>query len=195
MKVPITHYFYFWFMNSMMAFGMGFVIGYMSSPVIMAIFKIPDDAQLELIFHVSLCFLFIDQIIMPIYFWGKRRGEFEYSFLEKSASNRDTNPGLSIRLKEVKKELKFADLNSAHGKLVAATKEFPSSFVVHFMYALSCERLDLAEAAIEAYETARKLLPESAQVLNTYVEKQIRRVKLYGPSNISTAPGLQYLMY
>jgi hypothetical protein len=63
------------------------------------------------------------------------------------------------------------------------------------MFAHSCERLGLAEAAIEAYETARKLLPESSQTLITYIEKQAQRVKLYGPSNISTAPGLQYLMY
>ncbi len=105
------------------------------------------------------------------------------------------NKELGNRLKEVKNELKMADINSAHVKLRAATKMFPDNFVVHFKYAVSCERVGLATDAITAYETAKKLLPESSEALNAYVEKQIRRVKLKGPAKISTAPGLQYLMY
>ena len=72
---------------------------------------------------------------------------------------------------------------------------FPDNFVVHFKYAVSCEWLGLAEDAIAAYETARKLLPKSVEALNTYVEKQICRVKAKGPAKMSTAPGLQYILY
>ncbi|MEA4949728.1 MAG: hypothetical protein VB068_08785 [Petrimonas sp.] len=179
----------------MMALGTGFVIGYMTSPVIMVPLKIPEDARLEVIFPIMLCFIFSSQIIMLLYFWGKRRGEFEYSFLENYALKKRPNPELSARLKEVKRELKFGGVSLVHDKLIAAAKEFPENFVVHFMFALSCERMGLAEVAIEAYETSRKLIPEPSQALITYVEKQISRVKLEGPTRMSTAPGLQYLMW
>jgi hypothetical protein len=182
-------------MNSMMALGTGFVIGYMFSPFIMAPLKIPEDARLEIIFPIMLCFIFSSQVIMLLYFWGKRRGEFEYSFIEKSTLKKRPNPELGARLKEVKRELKFGGVSLAHEKLIVATKEFPEVFVVHFMFALSCERMGLGEAAIEAYETSRKLIPETSQALITYIEKQISRVKLQGPSKMSTAPGLQYLMW
>jgi hypothetical protein len=69
------------------------------------------------------------------------------------------------------------------------------NFVVHFKYAISCERVGLSEDAIAVYETAMKLLPKSAEALNTYVEKQISRVKLKGPTKRSKAPGLQYIIY
>jgi hypothetical protein len=180
-----------------MAIGTGLVMGYMAFYIVFGIILgiKSDDAIIQVVFIVSLIFFLVSQVVMASCFWGKRRGEFEYSFLEKSALKKKINRDLGTRLKEVKRELKLGGVNSAHEKLIATRNAFPENFVVHFMFAHSCERLGLAEAAIEAYETARKLLPESAQTLITYIEKQAQSVKLYGPSNISTAPGLQYLMY
>ena len=89
----------------------------------------------------------------------------------------------------------MADPDSAHLKLNAATKMFPDNFVVHFKYAVSCERVGLAEDAIAAYEIARTLLPQSLEAVNNYVEKQISRVKTKGPAKVFTAPGLQYVLY
>jgi hypothetical protein len=194
MKVHIVHYLYFWFVNTLMATALGFFIGYAASPLVISIFATINGPP-ELLFAIPVGFIFVSQIIIASCFWGKRRGEFEYSFLEKTAMKKRHNPEISEQLKEIKLELKSGGVNSAHEKLMAATKAFPDNFVAHFMFALSCERMGLAEAAIDSYETARKLLPESAQILNIYVTKQISRVKSEGPSKISTAPGLQYLMW
>jgi hypothetical protein len=62
-------------------------------------------------------FLFF-QFIVPSYFWGKRRGEFEYSFLEKSAERGKPNKELHKLLNEVKRELKMSDVKSAHFEVV-----------------------------------------------------------------------------
>jgi hypothetical protein len=196
MKVPLSHYIYFWIINSIMAFATGLVMGYFALKTLGGYFFKPPIEFPPWCYFIFPCgFFFIFQFMTPSFFWGKRRGEFEYSFLEKSALKKMINPELGSRLKEVKRELKFGGVNSAHEKLIAATKVFPDNFVTHFMFALSCERMGLAEAAINAYETARNLLPESAQNLTTYVTKQICRVKSEGPSKMSTAPGLQYLMW
>jgi hypothetical protein len=196
MKVPINHYIYFWFINSIMAFATGTVMGYMSLYVFCGFFFEPSiDFPPELSFIFSLAFFLVCQFLAVSFFWGKRRGEFEYSFLEKSTVGGEVNPELGTRLKEVKRELKFGGVKSAHEKLINEIKAFPNNFVVNFMLALSCERMGSADAALEAYETSRRLIPETSQALITYVEKQICRVKLEGPSKMSTAPGLQYLMW
>ncbi len=194
MKVHIVHYLFFWFINTLMATGLGFFFGYAAFPLIASIIASIDGPP-EFLFAIPVGFIVVSQIIIASCFWGNRRGEFEFSFLEKSALKKKLEPELSIQLKEIKQELKLGGVNSAHEKLIAVTKEFPDNFVVHFMFAVSCERMGLAEAAVGAYETACGLLPVSSQALNTYVEKQIGRVKSEGPSRISTAPGLQYLMW
>jgi len=196
MKVPISHYFNFWLVNSTLAFATGLIIGFFALKTFGGYFFKPS------IEFPAWCYLSFPWICFCIYqymtlsfFWGKRRGEFEYSFLEKTAGHGETNKELGRLLKEVKKDLKMADPNSAHLKLNAATKIFPDNFVVHFKYAVSCERLGLAEDAIAAYETARKLLPQSVEAVTNYVERQINRVKTKGPAKVSTAPGLQYVIY
>jgi hypothetical protein len=196
MKVPISHYIYFWIINSIMAFATGLVMGYFALKTLGSYFFKPPIEFPQWCYLIFPCgFFFIFQFITPSYFWRKRRGEFEYSFLEKSALKKMINPELGSQLKSIKRELKFGGVNSAHEKLIAATKAFPDNFVTHFMFALSCERMGLSEDAIKAYDTARKLTPETSEALITYIEKQISRVKLEGPSKMSTAPGLQYLMW
>ncbi len=182
-------------MNTLMAAGTGLIMGLVAMQAIGGGISLTTAARTDIVFVITLSFLFISQIVIASYFWRNRRGEFEYSFLEKTAMRKKLNPELSRQLKEVKRELKTGGVNSAHERLIAVSKAFPDNFVAHFMFALSCERMRLADAAIQAYETANKLLPASAQALATYVEKQIRRVKVQGPSKMSTAPGLQYLTW
>ena len=117
------------------------------------------------------------QIIMISFFWGKRRGEFEYSFLESSEERGKSNPILRSRLKEVKKELKMGDPKSAHLKIESVRKEYPEKFVVHIKYAISCERVGAADDALAAYKTAGNLIPKSEKALTQYIEKQIVRLK------------------
>ncbi len=202
MNVPAIHYVYFWFINSLMVLGTGFVMGFviLFAAHIALRLTLPGAVVLDrLLFSTwgvfPLGFLFIYQFFIASFFWGKRRGQFEYSFLEKSAERGKLNPDLGILLKDLKQELRFGDPEAANLKIDTARKVFPDNFVVHFEYAISCERVGLSEDAIAAYETATKLLPKSAEALNTYVEKQISRVKLKGPTKRSKAPGLQYIIY
>jgi Tfp pilus assembly protein PilF len=91
--------------------------------------------------------------------------------------------------------LKYCDQNAAHIKLEELIKMYPDNFVVTFQYAISCERIGQSKEAIAAYETALKLIPESSKALNIYVDNQINRVKIKGPSKYSGAPGLRYMLY
>lgn len=142
----------------------------------------------------SLSFLFVYQLMATSFFWGKRRGEFEYAFLEKSAKNRNALRDLKTRLKEVDYELKYSD-PSAHSKLKEITTIYPDNFVGQFKYAISCERIGQVEDAISAYEKALSLVPKSSKYLNIYVKRQIARVKTKGPSKYSVAPGLRWMLY
>jgi tetratricopeptide (TPR) repeat protein len=196
MKVTISHYINFWLFNSASAFATGLIIGFFALKTFGAYFFKPS-IEFPAWCYLSgpwICF-FLYQFMIVSFFWGKSRGEFEYSFLEKSAEHGELNKELGKLLKGVKKELKMADPNSAHIKLNEAMKIFPENFVVHFKYAVSCERLGLAEDAISAYDTARELLPQSQEAVTNYVQRQISRVKTKGPAKVSTAPGLQYVLY
>lgn len=202
MNVPAIHYVFFWFMNSLMALGTGFILGLIVlrvADIVMSLMALDVGAVGGVFLFTLVAFplglLCIYQIFIASFFWGKRRGEFEYSFLEKTAERGKVNPELGICLKEVKHELRFGDPDAAHLKLNIATKLFPDSFVIYFKYAISCEIVGLSDDAIAAYTAAEKLLPKSVEALITYVEKQIARVKLKGPTKRSSAPGLQYMIY
>lgn len=127
-----------------------------------------------------------------IFFWGKRRGEFEYSFLENTAQGEKE---LGVCLKIINQELKYSDQNSAYLKLQEALKIYPENFVIQFRYAISCERVGKAEDAIAAYQRALKLIPESSGTLTAYVNNQINRVKIKGPSKGAAVLGLKYVLY
>ncbi|SCX80550.1 hypothetical protein [Desulfoluna spongiiphila] len=186
MRVKLGHYVYFWFVNSLMAAGTGLVLGVLAIRV--GIFLVSPIS-------FPICFVVIYQFYIVSYFWGKRRGEFEFSFLERSAVRGAENQELRIRLKEVKQELKWGDPASAHGKLTAALKTSPDNFVVCFKYAVSCERMGLGDGAITSYEKAETLIPMPSTSLRCYVAKQSTRVKKEGPSKRSSSPGLQYVFY
>jgi hypothetical protein len=200
MRVPIIHYISFWLINSLMVLGTGLILGLMVYRAIGMILVMSGVSALSggflpIITIFPLGFLFGCQFFMASFFWGKRRAEFEYSFLEKSAERGKLNPELRALFREVKQELRSSDPKAAYLKLKAAIELFPDNFVLHFKYALSCETVELSEEAIAAYISAEKLLPTSAKALITYVEKQINRVKLEGPTKHSSAPGLQYIIY
>ena len=140
-------------------------------------------------------FLIIYQFFFASFFWGKRRGEFEYSFLEKFTERGNMDSGLKTELKRIKHELKFGGINSAHEKLKAVSNNYPESFVIQFKYAISCERMGLTEDALAAYKNAKTLIPGTSEALDRYIEKQNVRIKQKGPSKKSSAPGLQHVMY
>jgi hypothetical protein len=195
MKVPFSHYISFWLTNSLMALGSGILAGLIliqTASMLFALVPFLDRLPSFLVYIILGGLLLAHQLYMFSFFWGKRRGEFEYSFLETSVMRNRHSPELWNLLKEVKHELRMGDPTAAHLKLAAATKTFSDNFVVHFKYARSCEWVGLDKNAITAYEAAERLLPASAEALTVYVKKQINRVKLEGPSNKSNAPGLQY---
>jgi tetratricopeptide (TPR) repeat protein len=166
-----------------MAFGTGFVMGMMFNRFLF--FLIPPIS-------FPVVFGLIYQFIVLSYFWGRRRGAFEYSYLERSAE-RDSE--LKRTFKDVKKELKLGDPKAANLKLNEAINKFPNHFVAQFKYAVSCEKLGQTQEAILAYESAVNLLRIESKSLHDYVLAQAYRVRSKGPSTKTTAPGLQYVIY
>jgi len=197
MKIRPSYYIYFWFINSLMALGTGIIMGYVAFLVFSSMFKVEYDGiviNIFIIFITTICFIFVSQFFLLSFFWGKRRGEFEYAFLEKSAKSKKLSSDLSSRLKEIDQEMKYCDDKLVYSKLEEAIKMYPENFEVQFKYAISCERIGLAENAIAVYETALKLIPETFKALNVYVNNQIHRVKTKGPSIFDAMPGLKYLL-
>jgi len=188
MKVPILFYIYFLAVNTLMATGTGFIIGIFA-------LRVPFLGFILNPITSPIVFLVICQFFFASFFWGKRRGEFEYSFLEKSTECGKMDSGLKIELKRIKQELKFGGINSAYAKLKDLSNNHPESFVIQFKYAISCERIGLAEDALVAYEKAKNLIIVTSKALIRYIDKQTIRIKQKGPSKRSSAPGLQYVMY
>ena len=187
MKVTLRHFLYFWLVNSFMAAGTGFVIGIMAFSY--------GGILIESLISFPVVSFVIYQFYIFSYFYGKRRGEFEYSFLEKSAMCGEQGQELKVRLKEVRQELKWGDPASAHAKLTTALKKYPENFVVRFKYSVSCERMGRGEDAITAYKKTESLIPVPSSALKCYVAKQATRVKKNGPLKRSSTPGLQYVLY
>ncbi|WP_027715939.1 hypothetical protein [Desulfuromonas sp. TF] len=183
MKIPISHYLRFWIINSAMAFGTGFVMGMMFDRFLF--FLLPPIT-------FPFVFALIYQFFVLSYFFGGRRGAFEYSYLERSA---ERDPALRADFKEVKNEYKLGDPKTANLKLNEITEKAPNHFVARFKYAISCEKLGQTQEAIVSYEAAADLSEVDSKILHEYVLTQIDRVRRKGPSTKTTAPGLQYVIY
>ena len=187
MRVPLGHYVYFWLVNSLMATATGFVLGVMA-------LRLGGAFILSPITFPMITFV-VFQFMAISYFSGGRRGEFEYSFLEKSAVRGRQGDALAATLKEVRQELKMGDPAAAHAKLSAAKANFGSNFVVLFSYAVSCERLGSGDEAIAAYDLAETTSPSPSEALKGYIARQRARIKQKGPAGKNSAPGLQYVLY
>jgi len=190
MKIPHTHYVYFWLVNSGMALGAGFLIWY-GLIGIMSMAGVPFLA----INLIPLLVVLWQQVILMSFFAGKRRGAFEYSYLEKITEHSYGNTELRNRLEDAKREFKLGDPRSGNEKLRETAKKHSDNFVVQFKYATSCEKIGLGKDALESYRKALLLLDNSSSALLSYVRNQIVRVEKYGPSRKSSNPGLQYVLY
>ncbi len=186
MKVPFFHYIRFWAYNSFLAFGTGFVIGYLFQNFFFFLLS-------PITFPFA--FLFVYQYFIASFFWGDRRGAFEFSYLERVASTNKFNPALATVFKEVKQEYKLGDPQSALQKLQKAASYYSSSFAVQFKLAIACEKLGLGDEAITAYKNALAVVPNNAPKLLQHVIRQIEHVRTKGPRRKSSAPGLQMVIY
>jgi hypothetical protein len=206
MKVNKGYYVYFGFINSMMALVTGIIMGLfvaqVSQWIVMQTYKEPDNVPIiiQMFIGISfpltiLAFLLAAQFIIGSSFWGKRRGAFEYSFNKKLAEGNNPFTELGRRLKEIKKDLKNYGDHEANTKFKELINIYPDNMVVQFQYAIFCENNGKGKEAIDAYEKALSLVPESEIVLNTYVADQIRRVKTEGPSKCDVIPGSKYILY
>jgi len=194
--IPSRYYPYFWFINSTLATGTGALIGlFFFQFFIAALVTLGVDVGPWCYFVFPAIFFFLDQVEIWSFFQGKRRGEFEYTYHEKLATDARKNPKLHRLFKEAKEGLRLGDPASMVSKFAEATEMFPESFVAHFRYAASCEILGKAAEAVAGYETARTLLVKSTAALDGYVAAQIERVKTKGPSGTSASPGMQYVLY
>ncbi|MEJ2156909.1 MAG: hypothetical protein P8X96_16350 [Desulfobacteraceae bacterium] len=70
MNIPLTYYFEYWFKNSLLALLTGFLITFLIPPLLAAL---P-------LFGLILFLMY--QMIIYRHFWGKRRGDFEFSSKE-----------------------------------------------------------------------------------------------------------------
>jgi tetratricopeptide (TPR) repeat protein len=73
MKIPKRFYFHFWLKNSVMATATGFVLGIILMMLIPFLFPL---------LTVPIVTLIIYQFLVQKYFWGCRRGHFEYAYRE-----------------------------------------------------------------------------------------------------------------
>ncbi len=194
--IPSRYYIYFWFINSALATGTGALIGLFFFQFFMAaLLALGVNVGPWCYFVFPEIFFFLDQAIIWSFFLGKRRGEFEYTYHEKVATDARTNSKLHRLFKEAKEELRLGDPASMVSKFAEATRMFPESFVAHFRYAASCEILGKTDEAIAGYETAKALLVKPTAALDGYISAQIERVKTKGPSGTSASPGMQYVLY
>ncbi|WP_321392099.1 tetratricopeptide repeat protein [uncultured Desulfuromusa sp.] len=191
MKIPYFHYQDFWFINSALSAGTGFVLAIMASrfsPILDAV-----GISLESpIWTFTAIFFVLYQSTFFSYFWGKRRGAFEYSYFER---NIEHTPETKKILEEAKQELKSGDHKSANSKLKNALLLAPENFVVHFKLAASFENLGQSEEAIKSYEQALANLPEKSEPLQKYIQNQIDRVETKGPTKKTAPPGLRFVIY
>lgn len=199
MNISVGYYIYFWLINSTMAFGSGFIFGLIFCRGLRFCFpQAMTEAEIDQWFLyisliVAMVFFFIYQFILATFIWGSRRGELEFSLLEKGAEHGNQGPELAALLKKIKSGVKLSDADSPHEQLKAATTTYTRSVVVHFKYAVSCEKLGLDQDAIAAYERTLALLPNSADALRRYVEKNLSRVRQQGSSG---KPGtLSFIVY
>jgi len=191
MKIPYFYYQDFWFINSAMSVGTGFVLAIMAS----RFFPVLDIMGITLespVWTFTAIFAVLYQSVFIRYFWGKRRGAFEYSYFEK---NIERSPEIKKLLEEAKKELKMGDHNSANLIFKNASLLAPENFVVHFKLASSYENLGQSEEAVKSYEQAFKNMPESSEPLKKYIQNQIERVESKGPSKKTAPPGLRFVIY
>lgn len=70
MNIPLTYYFEYWLKNSFMALAAGFLISFLIPPLFAAF---P---------FLGLIIFLIYQVVIFRHFWGKRRGDFEFSSKE-----------------------------------------------------------------------------------------------------------------
>lgn len=178
MKIPFSYYIRFWLLNTSLALGTGIVLGIMSKLFIVT---------------VPILVVSVYQFFVFSYFWGSRRGAFEFSFLERVERRR--NKQISALLKEAKKERKMGDPAASHNKLKEAINTCPDNYVAQFRYAISCENIGDAQGAITAYKAALNNLPIQSEKLVRFIDEQITRVQTKGPSRRTTAPGLQYVIW
>ena len=191
MKIPYFHYQDFWFINSALSAGTGFVLAIMAS----RFFPILDAVGISLelpIWTFTTIFFVLYQGMFYSYFWGKRRGAFEYSYFEK---NIEQTPETKKLLEDAKQELKSGDHRSANLILRNASLLAPEYFVIHFKLAASYENLGQSEEAIKSYEQALVNIPERSGQLQKYIQNQIDRVEKKGPTKKTAPPGLRFVIY
>lgn len=183
-----------------MALGTGFIMGLVAGRGVSVLFlHSSDDIHMQIgtafVISFSFGFFLIYQFVIASFFWGKRRGEFEYSYLEKSTTKGEADPELGKLLKTAQQELRFSDYSSAQSKIRKLAETYPENFIVQFKHAVLCEGFGDTEVAISAYERALALTAETSNALKDYVYRQINRIKTKGPSKWSASPGLKYVLY
>ena len=119
MNISISYYVYFWFINSTMAFGFGFISGLILCRGFRFCFpQTLSEAEIDQLFLsisliVAAAFFCIHQVILATFLWGSRRGELEYSLLEKGAEHGKQGPELAALLKKIKSGVKMSDCGLA----------------------------------------------------------------------------------
>ena len=78
-------------------------------------------------------------------------------------------------------------------KLEKAIQLYPTALVANFMIAQSFERLGDAEKSILAYKSAAKDPSCNSKFLTKYLNDQVERVQIKGPSKKSPMAGLRHL--
>lgn len=206
MKVHKGYYILFGFKNTMMALFTGIIVGFLLmwilNLIVMHTFVIYENVPIIIRIFMGLAmpltilsFFFVTQFIIGSFFWGKRRGAFEYSFLRKMTERDEQHSELGSRLKKINTDLKNYGDSEAKSTFKELMKMHRDNPVVNFQYAVLCENNGQGKEAVDAYERALKSVPETEQALKTYVSDQMNRVKTNGPSKCDVLPGSKYILY
>jgi tetratricopeptide (TPR) repeat protein len=79
MKIPLSFYIGYWFKNSLMALATGYIIAFLIPPIAAVI---PYYGPIVLLSY---------QVVIYRHFWGKRRGDFEFSSQESLLKKRENS--------------------------------------------------------------------------------------------------------
>jgi tetratricopeptide (TPR) repeat protein len=201
-----------------MAFGTGMLMGF----ILVSMYPQSKESPLRLIigFTIGIISLLIYQFVAYSYFSGKKRGEFEYIYLQSLIDNRikifidrlSYSPTIPIPLLlkkvETEPDLKrkydiymtvawFAAREERHQKAIDYLQEAATlkknDLVASFRLGQSWERLGKGEEAIQAYEMALQDPSIDSRTLREFVLAQIERVKTKGPQKGVPYPYFKYL--
>lgn len=163
MKIPDSFYFSFRWKNSLWAFASGMLLGYVSLTMTpLGIFISSGQSLLLFLLIWGVAVAAIYQFIVQKYFYGNRRGEFEYAYLEDIWKKRTKEIFRSVPCDQADRDILSGDptvLNPALLKIVEKENDPERKFLLFLTLAVQCVKADEYAKIIEYSQEALAYKP------------------------------------